>query len=142
MIFFQYRVPVHQNCRCYIEALNAVVIGTVTNDGVNGIDSYVAVYGCLPENYITKEIAEAAGWKRRRGNLSEVLPGKVIGGNIYKNRDKRLPDTLGRIWYEADFNYDGGFRNDCRLMYSNDGLLFVTYDHYMTFYKVGLENLI
>ena len=43
--------------------------------------------------------------------------------------------------YEADFDYSGGYRNDCRLLYSNDGLIFVTYDHYATFYEIGLEVL-
>ena len=43
------------------------------------------------------------------------------------DRDHRLPDAPERIRYEADFDYTGGFRNDCRLMYSNDGLIFVTY---------------
>lgn len=135
-------IPVHPNCKCLVEALMAIAVGTATSAGVNGIDRYVALFGCLPSNYVTKEIAEAAGWKRKRGNLADVLPGKLIGGNNYKNRDHRLPEAPGRIWREADFDYSGGFRNDCRLMYSNDGLLFVTYDHYATSYEIGLENLV
>lgn len=58
-----------------------------------------------------------------------------MGGDIYKNREKKLPEKDGRIWYEADINYDGGFRNTQRILYSNDGLVFVTYDHYITFYE-------
>ena len=76
---------------------------------------------------------------RKLGNLAEVLPGILIGGDIYKNRDKRLPDAPGRVWYEADFNYEGGYRNHCRLLYSNDGLVFVTCDHYLTFQEIVLE---
>ena len=53
----------------------------------------------------------------------------------------RLPYAPGRIWYEADFDYTGGFRNDCRLIFSNDGLLFVTYDHYETFIEIVLEEV-
>lgn len=135
-------IPVHPNCKCFVESLMAIAVGTATSAGANGVDRYVALFGCLPGNYVTKEIAEAAGWKRKRGNLADVLPGKLIGGNVYKNRDHRLPEAPGRIWYEADFDYTGGFRNDCRLMYSNDGLIFVTYDHYATFYEIGLENLV
>ena len=50
----------------------------------------------------------------------------MIGGDKYKNRDGRLPDAPGSVWYEADFDYTGGYRDDCRLLYSNDGLIFVT----------------
>ncbi len=135
-------IPVHPNCKCYVEALKAIAVGTATNAGADGVDRYVALFGYLPSNYVTKETAEAAGWKRRRGNLAEVVPGKLIGGNEYSNRDHRLPEAPGRIWYEAYFDYIGGFRNDCRLMYSSDGLIFVTYDHYRTFYEIGLENLV
>ena len=42
----------------------------------------------------------------------------------------------GRIWYEADINYDFGLRGSCRLLYSNDGLIFATYNHYRTFVHV------
>lgn len=113
--------------------------GTATNDGANGVDLFVALHGMLPENYLPKKKAKKLGWNPLLGNLSDVLPRILIGGDIYKNRDKRLPDAPGRVWYEADFNYDGGYRNDCRLLYSNDGLLFVTYDHYLTFQEIVLE---
>ena len=76
------------------------------------------------------------------GNLADVLPGKMIGGMIYKNRDHRLSEKPGRIWYEADFDYVSGIRNGRRLLYSNDGLLFATYNHYRTFYEIGWENLL
>ena len=83
-----------------------------------------------------KETAEDAGWVNWQGNLDDVLPGKVIGGNVYQNREEKLPEANGRVWYEADINYNGGYRNGERILYSNDGLVFVTYDHYKTFYEV------
>lgn len=135
-------IPVHPNCKCFVEALMVIAVGTATSAGENGVDRYVALFGSLPGNYVPKEIAEAAGWKRKRGNLADVFPGKLIGGSVYKNRDHRLPEAPERIWYEANFDYTSGFRNDCRLMYSNDGLIFVTYGHYATFYEIGLENLV
>ncbi|WP_074017358.1 ribonuclease domain-containing protein [Anaeromassilibacillus senegalensis] len=55
---------------------------------------------------------------------------------IYKNEDEHLPQVLGRIWFEADINYYSGRRNKHRLLWSNDGLLFVTYDHYQTFLEI------
>ena len=48
----------------------------------------------------------------------------------------------GRIWFEADFDYTGGYRNSFRLLYSNDGLIFVTYDHYATFYEIDTEGVL
>ena len=54
----------------------------------------------------------------------------------YFNRNGHLPESPGRIWYEADINYSGGFRNEQRILYSNDGLLFVTFDHYRTFIEI------
>lgn len=136
-----WNIPVHPHCRCRIEPLPAIAAGTATDAGRDGVDLYVARYGKLPEQYISEEEAAAQGWKKWLGNLAEVLPGKMIGGKIYKNRNHRLPETGGRIWHEADFDYVRGYRNNCRLLYSNDGLLFVTYDHYSTFYEIGLEEL-
>ena len=133
------KVPVHDNCRCYVEAVIAIVVGTATSAGSNGVDLFVFNHGRLPEKYLGKKMAQKLGWEPLKGNLAEVLPGMMIGGDRYKNRDGRLPDTPGRMWYEADLNYTSGYRNDCRLLYSNDGLIFVTYDHYLTFYEIGLE---
>ena len=135
-------IPVHPNCRCYVEAVIAIVAGTATADGANGVDRYIATYGTLPDNYLKKKEAQKLGWEPLLGNLADKLPGVLIGGDKYKNRDGRLPDAPGRVWYEADFDYTGGYRNDFRLLYSNDGLIFVTYDHYLTFYEIGLEGLL
>ena len=71
----------------------------------------------------------------------QVILSVIILAAIYKNRDHRLPVAIGRVWYEADFDYVRGYRNGCRLLYSNDGLIFVTYDHYLTFYEIGLEAI-
>ena len=70
------------------------------------------------------------------GNLDAVLPFKMIGGDIFHNKAKKLPEAAGRIWYEADINYTSGYRRTERILFSNDGLIFVTYDHYMTFVEI------
>ncbi len=134
-------IPVHERCGCYIEPVTAIVAGTATNAGTGGVDLYVARHGALPGYYVSEAEAEAQGWEKWLGNLAEVLPGKMIGGKLYKNRNHKLPEAEGRVWREADFDYVRGYRNTCRLLYSNDGLLFATYDHYATFYEIGLENL-
>ncbi len=129
--------PVHLYCKCRLVMLRAVLVGTMTRAMGNGVDVYYAQHGELPSHYLTKKQAESHGWTNKKGNLDQVLPGAVIGGDIFRNKDERLPNAPGRVWYEADFDYYIGYRNSCRFLYSNDGLMFVTYDHYITFYAVG-----
>lgn len=59
----------------------------------------------------------------------------MISAGVYENQNGHLPDAPGRIWYEADINYYEGKRNGHRVLRSNDGLFFATYDHYLTFYE-------
>ena len=61
---------------------------------------------------------------------------KSISAGVYKNLNGHLPQKTGRVWYEADINYKSGARNDQRIVWSNDGLVFATYDHYNTFYEI------
>jgi len=64
----------------------------------------------------------------------------MLGGDEYDNGNNHLPNAPGRIWYEADINYTSGKRNKERILYSNDGLIFVTYDHYRTFIEIIKES--
>ncbi|MBK8711467.1 MAG: ribonuclease [Niastella sp.] len=93
---------------------------------------YIKFHGVLPPYYITKSAARRRGWNASSGNLCEVAPGKAIGGDIFTNRQALLPVKKGRAWYEADLDYNCGRRNAHRVLFSNDGLIFVTYDHYKT----------
>jgi guanyl-specific ribonuclease Sa len=95
---------------------------------------YLHTYGHLPPNYITKNEAEDAGWKTQGLSLAEACPGMSIGGGRFGNREKSLPIAQGRQYYECDIDYNGErSRNAKRLVYSNDGLIFYTEDHYKTF---------
>ena len=109
-------------------------------DGKDGIDYYLFLHHTLSNHYITKEEARSFKWSPAKGNLWDVLPGTIIGGSIYKNKDGRLPNAPWRVWYEADFDYQGGYRNNRRIVFSNDGLMFVTYDHYLTFSEIYWED--
>lgn len=60
----------------------------------------------------------------------------MLGGDVFDNNAEKLPSAQGGVWYEADINYAGGKRNRERVVYSNDGLIFATYDHYHTFYEI------
>ena len=94
---------------------------------------YIYSFGHLPSNYVSKAEARRAGWISSEGNLWEVLPGKSIGGSIFYNDEEKLPDTLGRTWYECDIDYEGGYRNEKRLVYSSDRLVYYTNNHYRSF---------
>lgn len=94
---------------------------------------YLKKNGVLPDYYITKGEARKKGWVASEGNLCDVLPGRAIGGDVFSNREKKLPNKKSRKWYEADLNYDCGRRNADRVVFSSDGLIYVTKDHYSTF---------
>ncbi|MGE6630147.1 ribonuclease [Bacillus sp. NPDC077027] len=102
----------------------------------DGVADYLIRYKRLPDNYITKAQATALGWVASKGNLAEVAPGKSIGGDVFSNREGRLPSANGRTWREADINYVSGFRNADRLVYSSDWLIYKTTDHYATFTRI------
>ena len=106
-------------------------IDELTNDEI--VVKYLKEHGELPEYYITKSEAKSLGWVPSKGNLCEVAPGRAIGGDIWTNRQKSLPTKSGRKYFEADLNYNCGNRNADRVVFSNDGLVFVTFDHYRSF---------
>lgn len=97
------------------------------------VAEYLYRYRELPVNYITKKEAEALGWSQSEGNLWEVAPGKSIGGDVFGNYEGRLPRKNGRKYFECDIGYEGGRRNAKRIVYSDDGLIYYTEDHYETF---------
>ena len=102
---------------------------------------YIHTYGRVPSNYVSKTKARNAGWVSSEGNLWDVLPGMSIGGGGYTNEqwgnEPLLPETpQGRDWRECDINYQGGYRGAERLVYSDDGLVFYTGDHYETFERL------
>lgn len=97
---------------------------------------YLTLYEKLPGNFISKYDAENLGWDNRKGNLDKVAPGCSIGGNRFGNYEGLLPEAKGRKYTECNINYDGGYRNGERIVFSNDGLIFYTSDHYQTFTPV------
>ena len=112
-------------------ASSVVEDGTYTSK--DEVALYIHTYGHLPSNFISKTKAKEAGWVSSEGNLDEVCPGKSIGGSTFYNDDGLLPEADGRTWKECDINYTGGFRGSERIVFSNDGLIYYTNDHYQTF---------
>lgn len=123
----------HPHCRCFVEKVKTILHGTATDKKQDGADFHLFCFKSLPDYYITYQEAMALGWKKGK-NLFAFAPGKMLAKGVYYNDDNHLP--TGRIWYEADINYTSGKRNKQRILYSNDGLIFVTYDHYRRFYEI------
>ncbi|AUX72709.1 ribonuclease domain-containing protein [Erwinia pyrifoliae] len=101
------------------------------------VADYLQQHHQLPGYYLGKAEARRQGWDPAKGNLCSVLPGKAIGGDRFSNREGGLPDRAGRRWFEADVNYQCGRRGTDRMLYSSDGLIFVTNDHYRHFERVN-----
>ena len=109
-------------------AIDAYGVYTTKDD----VALYIHTYGRLPGNFITKKEAEALGWTG--GSLERYAPGKCIGGSRFGNYEGALPAKKGRVWYECDVDTLGAKKRGAkRLVYSNDGLIYYTPDHYETF---------
>ena len=105
-------------------------------DTMEEVAIYLTFFDELPENYITKKEAQALGWDNRKGNLWKVADGCSIGGDRFGNYEGLLPDAKGRRWTECDIGFDGGYRNGRRIVFSNDGLIYYTADHYQSFDEI------
>ena len=108
----------------------------LTEDGVydskDEVALYIHLFGHLPSNYITKKQAEELGWSG--GSLEPYAPGKCIGGSRFGNYEGLLPDAKGRSWTECDIDTMGArSRGAKRIVFSNDGLIYYTGDHYNHF---------
>lgn len=131
--------PLHPNCRCTVEAMRAVMAGKASKEEENGADWWIRNRGILPPYYLTEAEFRLLGWDNGR-SPAKYAQGLMMTRETYSNKNGHLPTEVGRVWYEADLNYYSGKRNGHRLLWSNDGLIFVTYDHYRTFMEVIGEN--
>lgn len=95
--------------------------------------NYVKQNHKLPDYYITKNKARELGWNPSKGNLCDVLPGKAIGGDKFSNREGTLPK--GENYFEADVNYNCGNRNADRIIFTKNGDVYLTKNHYKSFEK-------
>ena len=92
---------------------------------------YLYTYGELPDNFITKKEAQKLGWDNKKGNLWEVADGMCIGGDYFGNYEGLLPEEDD--YTECDVNYEGGYRGAERIIFSDDGDIYYTGDHYKSF---------
>jgi len=93
---------------------------------------YIHTYGRLPDNFITKKEAEKLGWPG--GSLEPYAPGMCIGGSHFGNYEGLLPEKEGRKYTECDIDTLGAEKRGAkRIVFSNDGLIYYTDDHYESF---------
>lgn len=109
---------------------------TIDENGVftskEDVALYIHTYGKLPQNFITKNEARALGWQG--GGLEDYAPGKCIGGDYFGNFEELLPEKKGREYTECDIDTLGkSSRGAKRIVFSNDGLIYYTDDHYESF---------
>ena len=101
-------------------------------DSKEDVALYIKTFGHLPPNYITKKEAKEEGWEG--GSLEKFCPGKCIGGDYFGNFEGLLPKTKGRKYTECDIDTLGArSRGAKRIIFSNDGLIYYTDDHYESF---------
>lgn len=108
----------------------------IDKDGVytskDDVALYIYTYGELPGNFITKKQAKKLGWTG--GSLEPYAPGKCIGGDFFGNYEGLLPEKRGREYHECDIDTLGRKkRGSKRIIFSNDGLIYYTGDHYEHF---------
>lgn len=103
-----------------------------TYSSKDDVAQYIYIYGHLPSNFITKKEAEKLGWQG--GSLKPYAPGKCIGGSHFGNYEGLLPEKEGRTYTECDIDTLGADKRGAkRIVFSNDGLIYYTEDHYESF---------
>ena len=103
-----------------------------TYSSKDDVAQYIYIYGHLPSNFITKKEAEKLGWQS--GSLDPFAPGKCIGGSHFGNYEGLLPEKEGRTYTECDIDTLGADKRGAkRIVFSNDGLIYYTEDHYESF---------
>ncbi|MBR1704520.1 MAG: ribonuclease, partial [Clostridia bacterium] len=126
-------VGVFSGCTVTTEPTGSTAEVGITKDGSytskDAVALYLHTYGELPSNFITKKDAEKLGWDG--GSLDAYAPGKCIGGSYFGNYEGKLPKKKGRTYHECDIDTLGKkSRGPKRLVYSTDGLIYYTPDHY------------
>lgn len=111
------------------------------SEGIVDVEGFLATVESLrrtkklPPQYLTKQEAARLGWQPGV-DLCTVARGRALGGSRFGNRERRLPEKRNRKWFEADVDFFCGSRGPKRLVWSSDGLIYLTTDHYQTFKAV------
>lgn len=120
------------------DSIEETIEETIADTSLQTVSTYIFTYKKLPPVYITKKEAQSLGWLG--GSLADIDCTKSIGGDYFGNYQGLLPSKDGRCYWECDIDTLGtDTRGTKRLVYSNDGLMFYTEDHYATFQMLNPE---
>jgi filamentous hemagglutinin len=112
-----------------------------TTQAANEVVESLRATGQLPSNYVTKTEAVQQGWRPGKA-LNSSVPGSQMGGDVFQNITNILPSAPGRTWFEADIGLSNTMsrsnQSGTRLLYSSDGLLYITTDHYGSATSIGI----
>jgi ribonuclease T1 len=123
-------------CRSAVKAVNQKLATKIDEVELLDILAVLKKSQRLPDKFVTKSQAAKLGWKPGQDLWKKKkLYGKSIGGDLFQNRENKLPGGKQR-YYEADLDYKGGKRNAKRLIFTREGKCYVTVDHYQTFIEV------
>ena len=125
-----------QTSQVLYETETETITETLAEDGSytskEDVALYIHLYGKLPENFITKKEAKALGWEG--GSLEPYAPGKSIGGDRFGNYEGILPEEDGVTYKECDIDTMGADQRGAkRIVFSNEGTVYYTEDHYKSF---------
>jgi hypothetical protein len=132
--------PLHEHCRCTLREQRFTIPRQIAKRNPFLEEIIDLLKGIFSGRFIDTITTHVRGWLPRRAQATYLPGGRSIGGDIFENRAGKLPDAPGRVWREADVNDTPQSRGGHRIVVSNDGLAFVTFDHYMTFVPVALEE--
>ncbi len=112
---------------------------TIDYDGVytskEDVALYLYTYDELPQNFITKKEAKKLGWEG--GSLEPYAPGMCIGGDNFGNYEEILPVEDGVTYKECDIDTLGAKKRGAkRIVFSNEGDIYYTEDHYESFVQL------
>lgn len=108
---------------------NAAIDKNGTYTSKDDVALYIHTYGRLPKNFMTKKEAKKLGWEG--GSLEKYAKGMCIGGDHFGNYEGILPDGN---YHECDIDTLGKkSRGAKRIIYSDDGRIYYTDDHYESF---------
>jgi len=106
----------------------------------DSVATYIYLFHKLPSNYVNKATGQTL-YENETGNTFSkwnfnpwTLLGVMIGGDIFYNNEGLLPSE--NSYRECDVDYHDSSRGTKRLIYTLNGIVYYTANHYESFTKI------
>ena len=142
LLSFSLRPPLHPLCRCSLIKVPLVFAGIAVYGKTAEASWDVSYHGTLPRQCIAKpveKILESIPWQK---NIPSIAIGRSIKGDKFAKLIQKPPTKSARVWHEADLQYNDSEGRPERLLYSNDGLFFATYDRNQTVIIIMVDETV